>query len=182
MRKEHSVKINILMYIAMILICVTLFSICLVSNMYAKYTESIDNSDGARIAKFSITPGGELFENLKAEAIPGETQNVTLIIENKSEVAVEYTLTVTNVTRNLPLKFTLTPDPADGGNTPHATLDSYDKDNGISISSARREPKEHTDKYKLKIIWEPNSNNKNDLELMGMVDYITVSVKATQID
>lgn len=181
MRKERSVKMNILMGIAMILLCVTLFSMCLVSNMYAKYTESIDNSDSARIAKFSITPGGEFFENLKAEAIPGETQNVTLIIENKSEVAVEYTLTVTNVTRNLPLKFTLTPDPADG-DAPPATLDSYEEDKGISISSARQEPGEHTDKYKLKIIWDKSKNSEDDLALMGMVDYITVSVKATQID
>ena len=88
----------------------------------------------------------------------------------------EYTLTVTNVTGNLaPLKFTL--NPVSGTNTPSVTFEKYE--NGISINSARQIPGEHTDKYSLNIVWEPG---ENDLEFIGMVDYITVSVTATQID
>lgn len=91
----------------------------------------------------------------------------------------EYTLKVTNVTGNLPsLKFKL--DPVDGVDDAPVTTESHE--NGVSISSARQIPGDHTDKYTLNVEWEPSTKEEDDLALMGMVDYITVSVTATQID
>jgi hypothetical protein len=177
MGKERIVKVNILMCILALLLCATLFSMHLVGGLYARYTTSITSSDGVRVAAFSITQEGTIFETIKADVTPGTTQSAELVITNKSEVAMEYTLTVKNVTGNLtPLKFTLSAD----GDTPPVTTESYE--NGISINSACQIPGEHTDKYALNIVWEPSDNEEDDLALIGMVDYITVSVTASQID
>ncbi len=177
MEKERKVKGNIFMRIAAVLFCATLFSMYLVSGLYARYTTSTINNDSARVAEFNITQEGTFFEAFEANIIPGETQGADLTITNKSEVAMEYTLTVTNVTGNLePLKFTLYS--VDGTITP---VSSESHENGISKYGVTQIPGEHTDKYRLNIIWEPSDKEKA-LESMGMVDYITVSVTATQVD
>ncbi len=178
MGKERNVKMNILMCTVAVLLCATLFSMHLVGGLYAKYTASVSGSDGARVAAFNITQDGTIFRTVEADVRPGTKQAAELTIINKSEVAMEYTLTVTNVTGNLkPLKFTLTP--ADGDTAPITT---EKHENGISINGACQIPGNHTDKYNLNIVWEPSANEEEDLALIGMVDYITVSVTATQID
>lgn len=177
MGKERNVKVDILMCTVAVLLCATLFSMHLVGGLYARYTTSISGSDSARVAAFDITQEGTIFKTFEAPVIPGTTQSAELTITNKSEVAMEYTLKVTNVTGNLtPLKFTL--GPKDGA--PAVTLKSHE--NGVSISSANQIPGDHTDKYTLNVDWKPNVNEEDDLALMGIVDYITVSVTATQID
>lgn len=177
MRKRNA-KVNILMCTVSVLLCATLFSMHLVGGLYAKYTANANSSEGARVAAFSITQEGTIFQTVEANVTPGTTQSAELTITNKSEVAMEYTLTVTNVTGNLtPLKFSL--NRADE-NTPSVTTEKYE--NGISITSARQIAGDHTDKYTLNIVWEPSANEADDLALIGMVDYITVSVTATQID
>ncbi len=177
MRKRNS-KVNILMCTVSVLLCATLFSMYLVSGLYAKYTVSATDSDGARVAEFNITQEGTIFQNIEADVIPGTTQSAELTITNGSEVAMEYTLTVTNVTGNIkPLKFKLTPVDV---NTALVVTERYE--NGISINTACQIPGEHTDKYTLSIVWEPSANEEDDLALIGMVDYITVSVTATQAD
>ncbi len=178
MGKERNVKVNILMCIVAALLFATLFSMHLVGGLYARYTTSMSSSNSARVAAFSITQEGTILETVEANVTPGTTQSAELTIANKSEVAMEYTLTVTNVTGNLaPLKFKL--NRADENTSPVKT-ESYEK--GISINSVCQIPGEHTDKYTLDIVWEPSANDEDDLALIGMVDYITVSVTATQID
>ncbi len=178
MGKGRNAKVNIFMCMAALLLCATLFSMHLTGGLYARYTAGTGGSDGARVAEFSITQEGTIFQHIVADVIPGETESVKLIIKNDSEVAMEYTLKVTNVTGNIaPLKFKLKPADA---NTPAVTTESYD--NGISINSAVRIPGNHTENYKLNIVWDKNENEEKDLALIGMVDYITVSVTATQID
>ncbi len=177
MGKERKVKGNIIMCTAALLLCATLFSMHLVGGLYARYTSSMSGSDSVRVAAFSIKQEGTIFETIEADVTPGTLQIATLEITNKSEVAMEYTLTVTNVTGNItPLKFKLRAD----GDTPSVTTESYE--NGISINSACRIPGEHTDKYFLDIVWEPSVREEDDLALIGMVDYITISVTAAQID
>lgn len=173
MRKERNSKVNILMCTLTVILCATLFSMHLVGGLYARYTTSGNTADTARVAAFSITQERTESKTIEANVTPGETQITELVISNNSEVAVEYTLTVKNETGNIPLKFKL--NPAEGA--PLVTTESYV--NGISINSACQIPGKHTDKYNLTIVWETSDS---DLDLIGMVDYITVSVTATQID
>ncbi len=176
MRRKRKVKVNIFMCTAAALLCATLFSMHLVGGLYAKYATGTRDSDSARVAAFSIEQEGTIFDTIEADVAPGTTQSAELTITNKSEVAMEYTLTVTNTTGNItPLKFKLRAD----GATPSVATESYE--NGISINSACQIPGDHTDKYFLDIVWEPG-DNEEDLEFIGMVDYITVSVTAAQID
>jgi len=175
-------KFNILMCTVAVLLCATLFSMHLVGGLYAKYTNTASGSDSARVAKFSITQSGEIInQNIKVLITPGSNNfdNITLEIKNNSEVAVAYTLTVTNATGNLPLKFTLTQ--KSGTTTPISTPELNGK---VSISKASQVPGTHTDTYQLSIVWDnttPDEQSRN-LELIGMVDYVTVSVAAVQID
>ncbi len=176
MRKIRNAKLNLLMYVVAVLFCATLFSMHFVGGLYARYTAKISGSDSARIAAFRITGEGTIFSTLEANVSPNTTQSVTLQITNNSEVAVEYTVKVTNMTGNIPpLRFQLTSeDGTAAGTTEYA--------NGVSTNKVRRTPGTHTDKYHLSIVWEPSENPDDDLALIGMVDVITISVTATQVD
>lgn len=177
MGRERDRKMNILMCTVAVLLCATLFSLHFVSGLYAKYATNTNYDNSARVAEFNIKQEGTLFNTFEAEITPGETQSAELIITNKSEVAMEYTLTVTNKTGNLsPLKFKL--NAVDGTVTPVTT---ENHENGISVYGVSQIPGKHTDKYLLNIVWEP-TDEEDALARIGMVDYITVSVTATQVD
>lgn len=176
MKNNNDRKLNILMCTVAFLLCATLFSIHFTSNLYARYITTDIDDNNARVAKFEITYKGTVFENnITADIKPDENENVTLIIENKSEVAVEYTLEVTNVTKNLPLKFKLEPK----GSAPEFDLKNEPSED-IKTTKARQIAGNHTDEYILKIIWD--KNNANNIDFVGMVDHLTVSVTVTQID
>ncbi len=179
MKKERSKKKNISMYLLALLLCATLFSMPVVGSIYARYTTSKNSSGNVKVVAFNITQEGTIFNSIETKVAPGTTQSATLKITNKSEGAIKYTLTVKNVTGNIPqLKFTLKPANV---NTPSVEAESYE--NGISINSAvRRTIGDYTDEYYLNIVWEASSSEEADLALMGMVDYITISVTATQVE
>ena len=189
--KERNVKVDILMCIVAVLLCATLCSMHLAGGLYARYTTSTSGGDSARVAECKIKQDGTIFKTVAANVTPGTTQSADLIITNKSEVSVEYTVKVTNVTRNLPLEFTLTPKAeaaaSEGQNTPSedqaaSPIMTPSHSDGISTNNARQIPGDHTDEYILNITWKPNEDNEEDLALIGMVDYVTVSVTAAQID
>lgn len=170
--RENKPKRNIPIRAAAVLLCLTLVSTYLVSGLFARYAIRAQGSDSARVAKFSIEGSGTLMQTVKAELIPGKSETATLIIQNNSEVAVEYTVTVTKVTNNLPLSFRMEKK-ADS-----LTLDPTENANGITLTGQRL-PGSYIDEYTLYIDWD--SQNR-DPALMGMVDYITVTVTAAQID
>ncbi len=178
MKKKRSGKLNIFLCVAAALFCATLFSAHFTGGLYARYTTKSTGSDSARVAAFRITQEGTIFEEIEANVTPGTTESVTLTIKNNSEVVVDYTLTVTNVTGNIaPLKFKLQ---AKDSNTQSVTAETHE--NGISVNKVRRAPGNHTDVYTLLIVWEKSDNEETDLAYVGLVDYITVSVTATQVD
>lgn len=162
---------NIPMRIAAALLCLTLLSSYLVTGLFARYTTSVQYSDNARVAKFSIQGSGTLLQSIEAGLYPGESKAATLIIENNSEVSVEYTVSVTNVTNNLPLSFRMVKE----GSSP--TVDA----NGTTFT-AQQIPGNHTDRYTLYIDWAAATDKDRDPDWMGKVDYITVKVTAAQID
>lgn len=67
-------KVNIPMYIAALLFCLTLISIHLTSGLYAKYTGSASGNDSARVITFgdlTLTETGNFYEGNKLMIIPG---------------------------------------------------------------------------------------------------------------
>ena len=164
---KNKLKMNILLRVAAVLLCLTLSSACLVSGLFARYSSSAQISNSARVAKFSIEGEGTLLEAIDASFFPGEEKPVTLEIRNNSEVAVEYTVPVTNETKNLPLSFRME-------KVASAIVDT----NSITFTEQLL-PNSHTDEYQLHIEWKETDA---DPTLMGRVDYITVMVTAAQID
>ncbi len=180
--RRHESKVNILMVTVAVLFCATLFSMHFTGGLYARYSTSASGSDSARVAKFDVNPTftiterGTTAQNIRVDVTPGNTQIAKLTIVNNSEVAVEYKLEVKNVTGNLKsLKYKLVKKDADSA---AVTTDKHE--NGISISGATQLPGNHTDTYNLEIVWE--ANGEDALEFIDMLDYITVSVTATQVD
>lgn len=165
---ENKAKRNSSIRVAAVLLCLTLCSTYLVTGLLARYSTSDQSIGNARVARFSIKGGGSLSLPVNADLIPGETGEVPLIIENNSEVAVEYTVAVSNETNNLPL--TLRMEKKMGSGT--------EKIEAIPFTEQRL-PGSHTDEYTLYIDWAAVDN---DVERMGMVDYIAVTVTAVQTD
>ncbi len=168
---KNKTQMNIPIRVAAVLLCLTLFSTYLVSGLFARYATSTQGSDHARVARFSIQGSGELSQSIEASLCPGGSKTAALILENKSEVAVEYTITVTNVTNNLPLSFRMEKE----GSSP--ALET----NGTTFT-AQQIPGSHTDRYTLYIDWEVKTEEDRDPAWMGKVDYIKVTVTAAQID
>lgn len=174
--RKYSAKVNIPLCAAAVLLCLTLVSAYSVTGLYARYTTSAQSSSQARVAKFSITGAGALSQPIEAKLVPGGSQTVELIIKNDSEVAVAYTVTVANKTKNLPLTFQLEA----GGASPTA-LETQANEDGVTFT-AQQLPGSHIDKYQLTIQWPANGDEDYDPARMGMVDYIAVTVTAAQID
>lgn len=163
---------------AAVLLCLTLFSGYFVTGLVARYTTTVQNRNQARVAKFSIDSSildGEstLMTSVEADLVPGGSQTVKVVIDNDSEVAVEYALEVANVTKNLPLSFSI----AKGAGAPEVHADTEK-----ATVTARQGPGSHTDEYLLTISWPVTGENDRDPGRMGMVDYLAVTVTAVQID
>jgi hypothetical protein len=158
---------NWILWITACLLCLTLFSSNLMSGLLAKYTTGTNADDDARVAKFDIT--SENMSQTKALDIymqPGkQTLDQKIQITNKSEVAVAYSIELKNETGNLPLELTIE--------------DLQANDTAVSGTTYQVSAQESktTFTYTLNVNWTDQSD-----DYMGMVDYVTVTVKATQID
>lgn len=163
---KGSGKKNIPLRIAAVLYCLTVISAYFATGLLARYSTSNQSGGYARAAKFSIVGNGEFYQTVQADVAPGDEKTVLLSVENNSEVAVEYTVEAANNTKNLPLIIRL------------KKADSTELTEGDTFTEQKL-PEHHTDKYTLYITWE---TGKTDPKVMGMVDYITVTVTASQID
>ena len=172
-RKSHSKQLSF--RAALILFCALLATLGMAVGLHARYTSGAAASDGARVAKFEITEDGlgaveQLDVLIDADLVPGEIHTKTLTIQNKSEVAVEYTITVKNMTGNLPLQFKV------------HEMDTTPAEGEYSCS-ARLEPNEtEVNTYTLQIIWPTDPATNCDTKFVGMVDQVKVSISAVQID
>lgn len=104
----------VLLIVAFILIILTAISFSLVVATYSRYiTTKINSSenDGTNpeVAKFDVSEyldGVGEFDTLSITLKPGEKKIQNIIVSNSSEVAISYTISLENVTNNLPLEFT----------------------------------------------------------------------------
>jgi len=173
--EKHSVKKHsyLSLRLAAGLLCLTLGSSCCYSGVLARYTTSATSSDTARVAKFLITeetkPGTSFHVGIDAVDIaPGAgAQKVAILaVTNKSEVAVEYTITVNKETENLPVKISFT------------DTSTREKNDELSFTT-QLPPGAEPKRYQLSLEWE---SNEDDWKYMGMVDYISITAQAVQID
>ncbi|MBQ4559613.1 MAG: hypothetical protein IJA54_04725 [Tyzzerella sp.] len=163
MKRQYRKGLNIPMILACVLFCLTLFSIHFMGGLYAKYTAHTSASDEARVAKFDISESGAYFsEELLIEGTPGSVER-EIVVNNNSEVAVAYIVTIKNTTKNIPYKFSV------NGST--ATL------NECSVT-CYLEPNSENNIIKIAAIWD----EKDALNYMGMVDLVKLTISAQQVD
>ena len=93
--KKKTATGPLLLRIALILLCMTLFSTSMLSGLYAKYIAKNNGEDSARVAKFNVEAAG-LSGDITVDASIGQTNGeYKFTVTNKSEVAVSYDLVVT---------------------------------------------------------------------------------------
>lgn len=101
MRYTHTEKPNIALRLAALLLCLTLFSLYLLSGLYARYTVTGTAADSARVAAFqptaTITPATETIKYVyrNKPLAPAYTVSYNIKVTNPSEVAVNCELVIT---------------------------------------------------------------------------------------
>lgn len=162
MTERKQAKMNIPMCVACVLLCLTLLSAYFTSGLYARYTVTGNGADSARVAMFRITQDHTTFnDEFQMGTAPGVVSR-DIQVSNDSEVAVAYTVTIRNLTGNVPYKFRV--------GESEATL------NECSVTTQLAPSKTQT--VTLYAIWE----KEGALAYMGMVDQVEITIVATQID
>ncbi len=157
MKRHEKRSINIVMSIASVLFCLTLFSFHFLAGLYGRYTSTFEGTGSAKVAKFDIS--GDFSETMALE--PGE-YNTKLILNNNSEVAVEYTIKLNNVTNNMPYELKV-----DG-----TSVD----ESGMTVTG------ELAAETEVELTVDLVLDQEDAFEYMGMVDLIEIQVRAEQID
>jgi len=171
MEQKNKAPVNWVLRAAGVLLCLVLASTYLVCGMFARYTTSASGSDSARVAKFSISGTAIQSADITADLSPGEEKTCEMEINNDSEVAVEFEVSIKNLTNNLPLDFSVRLQEDGGGEDDLDEVHSF-------VFTDQMNPGEKTI-YKLYILWPGDASSP---QYSGMVDQIRVTVNATQID
>ena len=172
MRRSEQ-KEKYIIYTAAILLCLVMASFWLMSNIYARYTAQASGGDSARVAKFNVTESGEATSRIKTDIWPGETKTYSVDVTNKSEVAIDYTITAKNTYKNLPLKIQIL-------NKDNQEVSSQDTEISATDHTA------HT--YKVEISWPKTTTENNSItdpqspEYSGKTDVIEITLNAVQKD
>lgn len=154
----RSSRPNWILRIAGVLLCLTLLSVHLTSGMMARYSTTVSGSDSARVAKFDLREAGTFSQDLPLEYKPGMSESYTIVLENHSEVTVDCTVTVKQLSNNMPITVTITPTPG----------------------TVQLAPNDTTGKtYTLTLTWPAEYN---DARYSYEVDAIRVIVDAVQVD
>ncbi|MBU5481400.1 hypothetical protein [Blautia sp. MSJ-19] len=155
-----------------ILLCFTLLSMWLLSNMYARYTTQASGEDSARVAKFNVTETGKLTQDIEDISIaPGGSTEYEVSVTNNSEVAISYSISAVNKYKNLPLEFQMYKKTDSDSDTKILVVEDQ-------ISATDRS--EHT--YTLKISWNTEDAGQRSENYAGKTDAFVITLKAVQID
>ncbi len=163
MQNKNRNQLNIYLCMAVALLALTMTALCFMPNgLYARFLTSADAGDTARVARFDIDTkiqkNGIEEQSISALVNPKESDLHTILINNKSEVAIRCIVEVENETGNLPLNFKL---------NDTITVDCLPNSGELEID--------------LLIEWD-ETDGKPAYQYQGMVDNIIISVRYEQID
>jgi len=175
------------------LLCVMLGSSCYLSGIMARYSTTATSSDTARVAKFLIT------EDIERQGFSGEVdsagltgaagpQTIALLgVTNDSEVAVKYTIKVEKITGNLPVEISLLETSTSGNSSEDSkfkieSIESPSESGSKGLTATIDLPPGSSNRTcQLNLEWKLGAD-ENALDYMGMVDYISITAEAVQID
>ena len=157
------VKENKITIILVTLLVLVMISFSIIGNMLAKYKTDSDAVDIARVAKFNISETGITEIAVSSDKFyPGYTLIQPIEINNKSEVAIDYTLTVEIITNNLPL-----------------VLNMNDTEGRVITVNKQLQPNSGEEEYSLSITWPAELNS---VDYSMMVDVVKLTVNAVQLN
>lgn len=172
--------------IVLTILLLMLISIVCMPKLLARFYTIASETTSASVAAFQINlkygEGEATYnDNLLANIIPGDNSenHIIINIENKSEVAVTYDIIIKRVSNSssdspnikpLELKF--------------ANAEGLVKTDNNTWTYTTNAQIGQNDSYDLQLCWDETNEYVNDtnLDYMGMVDYYTITVKATQMD
>lgn len=162
MRKLNN-KAPIVFYVSMVLLCAVLISAYMTNDLYASYATYAFGGDSARVAKFDVeytakVGAVEIREIVDLGTISpgGNAKTIVVTVTNRSEVAVEVNVALTNLTENLPLVI----------QKPTSTI---------------LQPNSNTEtSFVFNVYWTPDKDK--DLSLMGMTDMFELRIAVEQVD
>lgn len=165
-------KLHVIMLrTAGVLLSLVLLTSSIVSGRFARYVTSAESSANARVAKFVVTQSisskktGQTQTIPMPEIKPGETVTIDIVVEHDIETTVCNTIEINSMYDNLPLTFRI----QEAGTTDTAEVPF----------TAVYGPGTYTKNYTANITWTPGSN---DLEYIGMVDLLIITVTSEQVD
>ena len=148
---------GILMRVALACFCLVLLSVHLMGGLFAKYTSNGEGSDEARVAKFQVNVTGAP-DAISIQCGENNSGIYTITIENVSEVAVHYDLSLTMTGKT-------------DGVTPVFSQDSGDLAVGASGSST----------LTFTVDWAAFTQEKTGASASETLDF-TVTVNVVQVD
>lgn len=172
-KEKRFTRLPLSAYLLYIIVATLLFT----GVTFSGYISVAGGSGSARVAKFEIKEivnGSELaYEEtirLQGTASPNSPMTQKIKVENKSEVSVEYTMELVNVTDNMPLEISMKRDDEQVEDTDGDALSVTDK---LSYKGGGTDTADYTLEITL---------NTTDPKYMGMVDLIEVTLVAAQCD
>ena len=158
--------------LAAVLLILVMYTTHLCSNLYARYITYASSGDETRVATFVIDDGNLFEEGNYVFTTDSSFKDVVgypllVTVENKSEVAVEYTLKV-ETNKNLPLLASWSQE------AEYVPLDSDILSNTYNVGVNSGE-KTHT----LYVTWD---ETKTDYKYSYEFDVITISIECKQVD
>ena len=84
---------SVMIRLAAVLLCLTMFSCYMMSGLLARYVTRGQGTDSARVAAFDVEVTGPVAD-VECEVTALEPGKITFTVDNKSEVAIEYSIRV----------------------------------------------------------------------------------------
>ena len=159
--QQQNKKTPLVFRVGVILLFVMLFSVHLMSGLYARYATTVEGSDEAKVARFSVTPtlqvtkadGTVINSFVVGDSMsPGEKTRYVYTVTNNSEVVVRFTVSGSKLMGDLPL-----------------VMDTK----SITLQPNTSAP------ITFDVVW-PEA--QNEISLGGMISMIEISVSAEQVD
>ncbi len=158
--------------IAALLLCLTVFTVYLMSGMVAKFSTAASGSDSGRVARYSFDVSKDdstaFTVDLSGLNVPSASETVLFkVTDGNCEVPQKYTVTVEDM-GNLPLTYDLVKDGTSVLSTKGTTAE---------FTFTAGTPETHN--YSLTVTW---NGTQADHTLSSEIDFVIVTVKAEQID
>ena len=155
---DHQKKPRRILPIYLVYLLIVTFLLSGVS--FSQYATTTSGEESARVAAFDVSQTGSFSALFQLQVMPGFRETYEIVLTNKSEVTVDYTLSAEQLADNIPLQIRF--------------LD----ESGLTVSDSFSAGSSESRTYTLEVVWDASKNNA---AYSYEVDAIRVVLTATQV-